>query len=64
MKTISVIMAAFNSGPILEKCLESIRQQNYEQDKTEIIVADFIFEQRYKSLAKIIDIGLIFLKLF
>lgn len=40
MKSISVIMATLNSGLILEKCVKSIREQNYDQEKIEIIVAD------------------------
>ena len=40
MKSISVIMATLNSGPILAKCLKSIRQQNYNQNKIEILAAD------------------------
>lgn len=40
MQAISVIMATFNSGEILEKCLQSIRSQEYDQSKIEIIVAD------------------------
>lgn len=40
MKSVSVIMATLNSGPILEKSLRSIRQQNYDQNKIEIIIAD------------------------
>ena len=40
MKSISIIIATLNSGPILEKCLQSIRQQDYDQEKIEIIVAD------------------------
>jgi len=33
-------MATLNSGKVLEKCLRSIRNQAYDQDKIEIIVAD------------------------
>ena len=40
MKTISVIIATLNSGRILEGCLSSIRSQNYDQNKIEIIIAD------------------------
>jgi len=40
MKSISVIMATLNSGPILEKALKSIRNQKYDQGKIEIIAAD------------------------
>ncbi len=40
MKSISVIMATLNSGRVLEGCLRSIRGQNYDQKKIEIVVAD------------------------
>lgn len=40
MKSISVIMATLNSGEVLEGCLKSIRGQNYDQKKIEIVVAD------------------------
>ncbi len=40
MRTVSVIMATLNSGNILDSCLSSIRSQNYDQDKIEIIAAD------------------------
>lgn len=39
-KSVSVVMATFNSGPILEKALRSIRNQNYNQKEIEIVVAD------------------------
>ncbi len=40
MKTISVILATLNSGKILERCLASIRSQDYDQEKIEIVIAD------------------------
>lgn len=40
MKSVSVIMATLNSGPILEKCLQSIRSQKYDQNEIEIVAAD------------------------
>lgn len=40
MKSISVIMATLNSMPMIKKCLQSIRSQNYNQKKIEIIAAD------------------------
>ncbi len=39
-KSVSVVMATFNSGPILEKALKSVRNQTYDQQKIEIVVAD------------------------
>jgi glycosyltransferase involved in cell wall biosynthesis len=40
MKSVSVILATLNSGAILKKSLQSVRSQNYDQSKIEIIVAD------------------------
>jgi len=40
MKSLSVILATLNSGRTLEKCLQSIRSQIYDQSKIEIVVAD------------------------
>jgi len=40
MKSVSVIMATLNSQPTLGRCLKSIREQNYDQDKIEILCAD------------------------
>jgi len=40
MKTVSVIIATFNSGPVLEEYLKSVREQDYDQKKIEIVVAD------------------------
>jgi len=33
-------MATLNSGPVLKTCLRSIREQEYDQEKIEIVVAD------------------------
>lgn len=38
--TISVITPTYNSSKTIELCLESIRNQNYPQDKIEIIIID------------------------
>lgn len=40
MKSISVIMATLNSEATLDRCLKSVRQQDYDQKKIEIISAD------------------------
>ena len=37
---ISVVTPTLNAGKVLERELESIRIQNYPQDKIEIIIAD------------------------
>ena len=52
MKTISVIMATFNSGDVLEKCLRSIRKQEYDQAKVEIIIADGDSTDKTAEIAK------------
>jgi glycosyltransferase involved in cell wall biosynthesis len=39
MSKISVIIPVIGNPPYLEKCLESIRAQDYPQDKVEIIIA-------------------------
>ncbi|MDO8269299.1 MAG: glycosyltransferase family 2 protein [Candidatus Levybacteria bacterium] len=38
--TISVVIATFNSQNTIRKCLESVRNQDYDQKKIEIILAD------------------------
>lgn len=38
--TISVLIATFNSHNTMELCLDSVRSQDYPQDKIEIILAD------------------------
>ena len=38
--TISVITPTFNSKSTIEKCLTSVRKQNYPQNKIEIILID------------------------
>jgi len=40
MKTVSVIIATFNAGEVFKEYLESIRDQDYDQKKIEIVVAD------------------------
>jgi glycosyltransferase involved in cell wall biosynthesis len=40
MKSISVVMATMNSLPQIDNCLESIRNQDYDQSLIEILVAD------------------------
>ncbi|MFA4880070.1 MAG: glycosyltransferase family 2 protein [Candidatus Doudnabacteria bacterium] len=38
--SLSVVIANFNNAPKLEKCLQSIRSQDYSQEKIEILVTD------------------------
>lgn len=40
MKSISLILATLNSGATLEACLKSLREQNYDQNLVEVIMAD------------------------
>ncbi len=40
MKSVSVIMATLNGGEVLGRALKSVRSQNYDQQKIEIVVAD------------------------
>jgi len=40
IKTVSVILATLNCAKNLEQCLASVRNQNYDQNKIEIIIAD------------------------
>lgn len=40
MKSISVLMPTLNSGAVLRRCLKSVRDQEYDQSKIEIVVAD------------------------
>ncbi|MFH1706076.1 MAG: glycosyltransferase family 2 protein, partial [Patescibacteria group bacterium] len=40
MKSVSVIMATLNSEKTLGRCLKSVRGQNYDQSKIEILCAD------------------------
>ena len=37
---ISVVIATYNSDRTLEKCLQSLRKQNYPQNLVELIIAD------------------------
>ena len=40
MKTVSVIIATFNAGEVFEEYLKSIRDQDYDQKRIEVVVAD------------------------
>jgi len=59
--SISVVIATFNSGKTLEKCLSRVRSQDYPQSKIEILLGDggstdntFKIAKKYK--AKVISI--------
>lgn len=49
---ISVIIATFNSEQKLPACLDSIRKQNYPQDKFEILIMDGGSTDKTKEIAK------------
>lgn len=40
LPTVSVVVATYNSGKTLDRCLRLVRQQNYPQSKIEIILGD------------------------
>lgn len=40
LPTISVVTATYNSGETLDMCLGAVRNQNYPQDKIEIVLGD------------------------
>lgn len=59
--TISVVTATYNSGKTLDECLRLVREQDYPQDKIEIVLGDggstdntFSIAKKYK--AKVIKI--------
>jgi len=52
LPTISVVIATFNSERTIEKCLRSLRKQNYPQDKIELIIADGGSRDQTKKIVK------------
>ena len=50
--TISVVIATYNSDRTIERCLRSIRSQEYPQHNIEIILADGGSSDRTKTIAK------------
>jgi glycosyltransferase involved in cell wall biosynthesis len=52
IKTVSVILATLNCAKNLEQCLASVRNQNYDQEKIEIIIADGGSTDRTIEIAK------------
>ena len=51
-KTVSFAIATYNSERTLEKCLASIRSQNYDQAKIEIVIADGGSEDNTLNIAR------------
>src|SRR4030042_3613762 len=61
LPTVSAAIATFNSGKTLERCLKLIREQNYPQEKIEIVLGDGgstddTYEIARKYKAKIVKI--------
>lgn len=54
--TISVVVATHNSSRTIGRCLESIRDQSYPQEKVEIIIADGASIDDTHDIAKKFDI--------
>lgn len=57
LPTISVVTATYNSEKTLDRCLRLVREQNYPQDKIEIILGDggsidntFEIAKKYKAI--------------
>lgn len=48
----SFVMAAYNSENTIEKSLSSIREQDFEQDKIEIIVVDGMSTDKTRDIAR------------
>lgn len=57
--TISVITPTFNSKKTIAQCLESVRNQNYPQEKIEIIIADGGSTDNTKEIIKDFKVKLI-----
>lgn len=53
MRSISAVIPSLNDGIILNKCLKSIREQNYDQNKIEILVIDGGSKDKTKDFCKL-----------
>ncbi len=53
LPTVTVAIAAHESGPIIGECLRSVRNQNYPQDKYDIIVVDDSNDQETRRLCSV-----------
>lgn len=49
---VSIVIATYNSGRTMEKCLSSVRSQNYPQEQIELIVADGGSTDSTRKIAK------------
>lgn len=52
LPTISVCIATYNSGKLLDKCLKLVREQNYPQKNIEILLGDGGSTDNTKQIAK------------
>lgn len=52
LPTISIAIATHNSARTLDRCLQSIRDQNYPQDRIEVLVADGASSDTTLAIAK------------
>jgi glycosyltransferase involved in cell wall biosynthesis len=59
LPTITVVIATFNSRNTIDKCLSSVRAQNYPQEKIHIILADGGSADGTRDLAKKYDVQII-----
>lgn len=52
LPTISVVVTTFNSERTIELCLKKLKEQNYPQEKVEVLVVDGGSEDKTLSIAK------------
>lgn len=50
--SISIVIATFNAQKTIEKCLKSIQNQNYPEDKIDIVIADGSSKDKTVEIAK------------
>lgn len=59
LPTISIVIATYNSSRTIGQCLQSIRDQEYPQEKIEVIVADGASTDETRSIASSYNVHLI-----
>lgn len=59
LPTITIVIATFNAQNTIEKCLSSVRSQNYPQDKIDIIIVDGSSKDSTAAIVKKFDVDLI-----